>query len=278
MRVAERVAREKPVLVVKGGGVEDAHRGARTRTAAELRGDAVFDAVLHQGGVMRFRSGEELFQAAELFESQPLPRGRQIGIVTNSPSVATLAAEACATRGLHVSVASEAQNPSLLALGAGPPEYATAVGELVGDDGIDALLVAYVDRQGGDAEAILEAITAASKRGSKPVVASVVRFDGRLPAQTGRGVPNFLFPESCAAALARAAERHAWLSRPLANTRLPRPGPSCSARADHLIARARAGRRLAVTRRGGSAARHPRNPVRRLAPLPRRRYGGGGGA
>ncbi len=215
MRVAERVAREKPVLVVKGGGVEDSHLGSRTQTAAALRGDALFDVVLHQGGVMRFRSGEELFQAAELFESQPLPRGRQIGIVSNSPSVATLAAEACATRGLHVSIASEAQNPLLLALGAGPPEYAAAVADLVGDDGIDALLVAYVDRQGGDAEAVLAAITAACDAGAKPVVASVVRFDGTLPARTRAGVPNFLFPESCAAALARAAERHAWLSRPL---------------------------------------------------------------
>jgi acyl-CoA synthetase (NDP forming) len=28
-------------------------------------------------------------------------------------------------------------------------------------------------------------------------------------------VPNFLFPESCAAALARASQRHDWLSRPL---------------------------------------------------------------
>jgi acyl-CoA synthetase (NDP forming) len=144
-----------------------------------------------------------------------LPRGRQIGIVSNSPSVAMLATEACATRGLHVSIASEAQNPSLLALAAGPPEYAAAVGDLVRDDGIDALLVAYVDHQGGDAEAVLAAIAAASDAGSKPVVASVVRFDGRLPARTRAGVPNFLFPESCAAALARAAERHTWLSRPL---------------------------------------------------------------
>jgi len=49
----------------------------------------------------------------------------------------------------------------------------------------------------------------------KPVVASVVRPDGQLPARTGPGVPNFLFPESCAAVLARAAERRDWLSRPL---------------------------------------------------------------
>ncbi len=215
MRVAERVAREKPILVVKGGGAEDGRVGARTRTAAALRADAVFDAVLRHAGVMRFRSGEELFQAAELFESQPLPRGREIGIVSNSPSVAMLAAEACTARRLHVSTASDAENPRLLALGAGPPDYAAAVGELLGDSGIDALLVAYVDRQGGDPEAVLEAISAASRRASKPVAASVVRFDGRLPARTRSAVPNFLFPESCAAALGRAAQRQAWLSRPL---------------------------------------------------------------
>ena len=56
---------------------------------------------------------------------------------------------------------------------------------------------------GGEPEAVLEATSAASKPASKPVVASVVRFDGRLPARTRSAVPNFLFPESCAAALAR---------------------------------------------------------------------------
>ena len=49
----------------------------------------------------------------------------------------------------------------------------------------------------------------------KPVVASVLRSDGRLPARTGLGVPNYRFPESCPAVLARAAQRREWLSRPL---------------------------------------------------------------
>jgi hypothetical protein len=43
----------------------------------------------------------------------------------------------------------------------------------------------------------------------------VLGSDGRLPARSGVGVPNFLFPESCAAVLARAVERREWLSRPL---------------------------------------------------------------
>ena len=62
---------------------------------------------------------------------------------------------------------------------------------------------------------MLEAISAVAAGQPKPVVASVMRSDGQLPARTGPGVPNFLFPESCAAVLARAAERRDWLSRPL---------------------------------------------------------------
>ena len=76
-------------------------------------------------------------------------------------------------------------------------------------------MVFYVEFYDGDAEAVLEAISRASAGKPKPVVASVLGSGGRLPARTGMGVPNFLFPESCAAVLARAAERREWLSRPL---------------------------------------------------------------
>ena len=165
---------------------------------------------------MRFHSGEELFDAAQLFESQPLPSGRRIGIVSNSRRVATLAADACATRGLEVKRGERGtQYPLILGVGAGPDDYAASIRELLADTGIDALMVYYVDHHDGDPETVLDAISAVSMGQSKPVVASVVRSDGRLPARNGPGVPNFLFPDSCAAVLARAAERRAWLSRPL---------------------------------------------------------------
>ncbi len=215
-RIAGAVSREKPILVVKGRHrAELARSMAGSQTAAALRGDAVVDALLRQAGVLRFRSGEELFDAAQLFESQPLPRGREIGIVSNSAGVATLAADACAARGLELSKASDAPNPLLLGVGAGPDEYGAGVRELLGDAGIDALMVYYVDRYQGNPEAVLDAISAVSNGQGKPVVGSVVRSDGRLPASSGSGVPNFLFPESCAAVLACAAERRSWLSRPL---------------------------------------------------------------
>ncbi len=215
-RIAQRVSRRKPILVIKGRrSAERARSQARSDTVAALPGDAVIDAVLQQAGVLRFDSSEELFHVAQLFESQPLPSGRRIGIVSNSASVATLAADACATRGLETRDARGAPYPVLLALGAGAHEYAAQVRELLAGAGIDALMVCYVDRLEGEPEGVLEAISEVASGQPKPVVASVVRSDGRLPASSGAGVPNYVFPESCVAVLARAAERREWLSRPL---------------------------------------------------------------
>jgi acyl-CoA synthetase (NDP forming) len=215
-RIARRVSRTKPILVVKGRRrAERVLSEARSHTAAALRGDAVIDALLRQAGVLRFRGGEDLFNAADFFERQPLPSGRRIGIVSNSAGVATLAADACATGALQVREAGEARNPLLLEIDAGPDEYATSIRVLLGDAGIDALMVFYVDFHDGDPAAVLEAISAVSAGQPKPVVASVLRSDGLLPARTGAGVPNYLFPESCAAVLTRAVERREWLSRPL---------------------------------------------------------------
>ena len=135
--------------------------------------------------------------------------------MSNTAGVATLATDACATRRLEVENASDPQNPLLIGISAGPDEYAASVRELLGDPAIDALMVFYVDFHDGDPEAVLEAISAVSDGQPKPVAASVVRSDGQLPPRTGVGVPNYLFPESCAAVLARAAERREWLSRPL---------------------------------------------------------------
>ena len=217
-RIARRVSRNKPILAIKGRRSDvRVLADARSHTAAALRGDEVFDALLYQAGLLRFRSGDELFNAAEFFERQPLPAGRRVGIVSNSVGVATIAADAAAARGLEVreTETDDASNPLIMPIGAGPHDYATGVGMLLAEPAIDALMVFYVDVHEGDPDAVLETISMACAGQPKPAVASVVRSDGRRRPRTRGGVPNFLFPESCANVLASAVERRAWLSRPL---------------------------------------------------------------
>jgi acyl-CoA synthetase (NDP forming)/RimJ/RimL family protein N-acetyltransferase len=234
-RIARRVAQRKPILAIKGHRRPDPPRSeARSHTSAALRGDAVVDGLLHHGGVQRFRTGEEMFNAAEFYDRQPLPLGRQIGIVSNSVGIATLAADACATRGLVIAQArGRAQNPLVMHIRATKRDYVRAVRAVVRDPGVDALMAFYVDPLGGDPDGVLEAISRTAAGQGKPVVACVVTAEGELPTGRSLRVPNFRFPESCADVLARAAERRAWLSRPLGEP--PRYGDLDPAAARELI-------------------------------------------
>ena len=208
-RIAQRVARRKPILAVKGRTAQVHSSEARSHTAATLREDAHVDALLRHAGVMRFHNGEELFDAAEFFETQPLPLGRRMGIVSNSRGVTTLAIDACGSRGLAVG------SSLVIDARAGCAEYAASVRGLLAEQTNDAVMAYYVDVGGCDPDAVLAAISEVAAEQDKPLVASVLSGDGRrVQRQTG-SVPNFHFPESCAAVLARAVERREWLSRAL---------------------------------------------------------------
>jgi acyl-CoA synthetase (NDP forming) len=164
---------------------------------------------LLQAGVMRFHSGEELFDTAEFFETQPLPLGHRMGIVSNSRGVAALAVDACGSRGLAVG------RSLVIGSRAGPADYAASMRGLFIGQAIDAVMAYYVDVGGGDPLSVLAAISEAAAEQNKPVVASVLGSDGRRVERQGDSVPNFRFPETCAGVLARAVERREWLSRAL---------------------------------------------------------------
>ena len=234
-RIARRVAQRKPILAIKGHRRPDPTRSeARSHTVAALRGEAVVDGLLYHGGVQRFRTGEEMFNAAEFYDRQPLPLGRQIGIVSNSVGIATLAADACATRGIVIAQpAGRTQNPLVMHIRATKRDYVRAVRAIVRDPGVDALMAFYVDPLGGDPDGVLEAISSTAAGQGKPVVACVVTGKGELPTDPSLRVPNFRFPESCADVLARAADRRAWLSRPLGEP--PRYGDLDPSAARELI-------------------------------------------
>jgi acetate---CoA ligase (ADP-forming) len=228
-QISRRVSRLKPILAVKGnrGRLRSA---AASHTAGALGDEAAVDALLRQAGVLRVESTEALFDAAELLERQPLPRKRSVGIVTNSGGLGRIASDACTTRRLELAVpsaetitrladrlpnADRIKNPVDLGARAPIEDYLAAVSELVADDGVDAVIVVHAGRSGLERPAGLRALEAATAGADKPVLACVVGLDGRLPEREHRTVPNYRFPEAAVRALALAADRRDWLSRPL---------------------------------------------------------------
>src|SRR4051794_33527471 len=228
-QVSRRVSRLKPILAVKG------NRGrlpasAVSHTASALGDEAAVDALLRQAGVLRVESTEALFDAAELLERQPLPRKRSVGIVTNSGGLGRIASDACTTRRLDLAVpgaatiarladrlpnADRVKNPVDLGVRAPLDDYLEAVDALLADDGIDAVIVVHAGRSGLERPEGLQAPQAGTVAAGKPILACVVGPDGLLPVRERWTIPNYRFPEAAVRALALAADRRDWLSRPL---------------------------------------------------------------
>jgi acyl-CoA synthetase (NDP forming)/GNAT superfamily N-acetyltransferase len=212
-QVSRRVSRHKPILAVKGG-----------------RGRSLDDALFRQAGVLRVETTQTLFDAAELLERQPLPHGRRVGVVTNSGGLGVVAADACAARGLELAVPGEQTrarlaaalpaadrlgNPVDLGVRAPVADDLEAIAALLDDEHVDAVLVLHVELGAGDPAARLQALEDATRDASKPVLACVVGAGGELPERAQWRVPNYRFPEAAVRALALAADRRDWLSRPL---------------------------------------------------------------
>ena len=95
-RAASRSSRSRRARPAAGA------RAASSHTAALAGSDAAVDALFRQAGVLRARTLEELVDAAALLSSQPLPRGRRVGVLTNAGGLGILCADACEAAGLEL--------------------------------------------------------------------------------------------------------------------------------------------------------------------------------
>jgi acetate---CoA ligase (ADP-forming) len=228
-RIAQRIARSKPVLALKSGTTASGARAASSHTAALAGSEAAVDALFRQAGVIRAATLDELVDVAGLLSSQPAPRGRRVAVLTNAGGLGILAADACEAAGLELPpVGAEATerlrellpaeasvaNPVDMLGSATPASYAGALPVLLSDPGIDAVIALFVPAAQATADAVAEAIAGAAGGADKPVLGVVLSSEG-IPAALRGAVAPFTSPEAAARALGRAAARADWLRRPL---------------------------------------------------------------
>ena len=232
-RLARRVARRKPVLSLKAGSTEAGARAASSHTAALASSDAAVDALFRQAGVIRAETLEELVDAAALLSTQPLPRGRRVGVLTNAGGLGILCADACAAAGLELPEPSKEtraalapllpadaslSNPVDLLGSATGETYDAVIPPLLADKRFDALIVLFVPPVVAGADEVAAAIQRAVVRAEtdKPVLAVLISNEGTPPAlRDGESTAaSFAYPESAARALGLAAARAEWLRRP----------------------------------------------------------------
>jgi acyl-CoA synthetase (NDP forming) len=220
-RLARRLGRHKPIVVVKSGGTVAARLG---QTAEPER---VVDALFRQAGVIRVDTLAQLFDVAQVLTTQPLPLGRRVAVIGNSLALGRLAVEACAANGLEVGPLSASTQESLrglhsdvivdnplLVLGeSGLEHLEQALAAVLADSGVDAVVTAFVPHLRDSTASLAAVLSTASASASKPVVATFLAFE-ELAALRHDRVPSFPSPELAVAALARTAAYAEWCRRP----------------------------------------------------------------
>lgn len=219
-------ARLKPVIVIKAGRYAEGSRAAVSHTGALVGADDVFDAALKRAGVVRAKTIEQLFAAAQLLASAHHVHGERLAIVTNAGGPGVMATDAAVERRLRLAELSDATlqrlsaalpacwshgNPIDILGDATPDRYAAAVEACLGDPGVDGLLVMLTPQAMTDPTAAAQQTVAAIGDSKKPVLACWLGetqvCNGRS-FFTERGIPSFPNPESATEAFSFLAEYH----------------------------------------------------------------------
>ncbi len=211
-RIARRLSRKKPVVVVKSGasgyGVPPGHAVRASRAPRE-----VLDSLLSQAGVIRVDNVHQLFDLAQLLLYQPLPPGPRIGIVGNSQAMAVLVADAARSCGLSVGL-----EPLTVRPRASAAEFREALERCYADEGIDAVVACFIPPLGAVSPEVLTALKEVSAISNKTTVACLlgvrgVTGDGLTPPHLMRSIPAYPTPEDAVLALGSAVRYGQWRGR-----------------------------------------------------------------
>lgn len=231
-RLARRIARNKPILVVKSGRSAAGARATSSHTGARISAsDVTVDALFEQAGVIRADTLHELFDVATLVTKQPIPRGDRVVIVTNGGGPGIMCADASQARGVTVPqlpeelkaelekflpAAASVGNPVDMLATASADDYRRTLRVLLAAEAADAIIAIFVPplvTRGTDVGA---AIREVAEDTDDVLISTVFMTSAGPPAELCSErveVPAFEFPEDAARAVALAARHGRWRVR-----------------------------------------------------------------
>ena len=101
-QTARKVSAKKPFLMVKAGQSEAGVKAAFSHTGALAGSSGLFSGLCRQMGIIQAETIEEMVDMAAALTTQPLPKGRRVGVVTLGGGWGVLAADFCAKAGLII--------------------------------------------------------------------------------------------------------------------------------------------------------------------------------
>lgn len=216
MSAARHFARSKPIIVVKSGKFSESAKAAASHTGSLSGSDEIYDAAFKRAGIVRVNEIADLFNAAEVLGTQPLPKGNRVAIITNAGGPGVMASDALIGFGGQLAKLSPKTidnlngvlptfwshgNPIDVLGDASPDRYRAAMDAALNDENVDGILIIFTQQAVSDAIGIANNIVELVK--SKPyqnktIVTSFMGFGAVSEANTilnANNIPTYSTPE-----------------------------------------------------------------------------------
>jgi len=198
LALANKVKKEKPIIVLKSGRTDYGARAALSHTGSLAIKDDLVDISFRQYGIIRTYTLQEFLCTLRGFAYQPLPRGDRIGVITYSGANGVMASDEIYYSGLKLAEFKEEtlrriknimpewqpiRNPADLwvALGVGRNEnvYGESMSAVLEDENVDALLCLLLGLPNSDTSEIREVFAnAMADHPEKPIF--IIIFGGKV--------------------------------------------------------------------------------------------------
>ena len=204
------VTKVKPVIISKVGKTKAGAKASKSHTGALAGSVESFNAMFRQTGVITAKDLEELLDICQCFTTQPLPKGNNVGIITNSGGHGVLATDALENNDLSLAEFSSKTieqlhslpqhctplNPVDLAADADTERYEWVTKLIISDPQVDSVLVILIPSGPNIEFQTIKTLVAVMKSSNKPIIACLgstfkqfekykrILEDGKIPVHT----------------------------------------------------------------------------------------------
>ncbi|MFA5572211.1 MAG: GNAT family N-acetyltransferase [Candidatus Bathyarchaeia archaeon] len=216
MSAARHFARTKPIIVVKSGKFSESAKAAASHTGSLSGSDDIYDAAFKRAGVVRVSEIADLFNAAEVLSTQPLPKGNKLAIITNAGGPGVMASDSLIGYGGKLAKLSKKTidtlnsvlppfwshgNPIDVLGDAKADRYKAAVDAALNDENVDGILVIFTQQAVSDSVGIAKSIVESVRKQpyqNKTIVTSFMGFGAVQEANVilnANNIPTYSTPE-----------------------------------------------------------------------------------
>ena len=184
LEIAQKVAKIKPVIIIKSGSTEAGARAASSHTGALAGSDRALTEAFKKAGIIRVNGIKELFEMAEIFKVKKLPKGNRLLVITNAGGPGIIAADTADRLGIRLDPMSKSSieaivdklpptaslyNPIDVIGDATSERYKVVLEQAIKDEVVDGICVILTPQAVTDTENVAKEIININKISEKPI-------------------------------------------------------------------------------------------------------------